>query len=152
MDPGLPVPLVEPLDDRVAASVAEPTFYASLLSLFAWIALALAAIGVYGTMAYVARQRTTELGIRLALGAPSHGLRRLLVWQELRWVGIGLAAGTAAALASARALGGFLYGVAPSDPVTLAGSILVLGGVAAFACWLPARRATRLDPMTVLRD
>lgn len=133
-------------------SMAPETFILTLLSVFGVVALSLAAVGVYGVAAQAARQRTREIGIRVALGAGRPEVVGLMLRRSLVMVGIGLAAGLAVALVAARALGSVLYGVAPNDPLTLAGVVALLAAVAGVACWLPARWAARLDPVRTLRD
>jgi predicted permease len=126
-------------------------YAAGLAGSFALIALLLSGVGVYAVMAVSVAQRSRELGIRMALGARSPDVVRLVLGQGLKTAGLGIAIGLAVALASARILEGVVYGVAPRDPLTLAVTSLFLFAVAAFACSLPARRATRVDPVAVLR-
>jgi ABC-type antimicrobial peptide transport system permease subunit len=122
-----------------------------LLSAFALAALALAALGTYGVMAFLVGRRTREIGLRMALGARGTDVMALVLGQGLRPVLVGLGMGLAASLALGRALSTLLFGVAPHDAVTMAGASAVLATVAAAACYLPARRAARLDPATALR-
>jgi len=150
-DAGLAVSEVRSLADVVSRSIAAPRFTAALLGVFAALALALAAVGIYGVVSFVVAQRTAELGIRVALGASAADVLRLVVGQGMRPVLIGLTAGLLAALALGRLLNGFLYNVAETDPGTYAAVTLVLAAVAALACYLPARRASRVDPMVALR-
>jgi putative ABC transport system permease protein len=125
---------------------------ALLLALFGAVALVLASIGVYGVLSYTVAQRSRELGIRMALGADASRLRRLVVGEGVRWALLGLAGGVAAALALTRVMASQLYGVSPTDPGTfLALGALVLA-VSALASLLPARRATRVDPMVTMRS
>ena len=151
IDSNLPVPEVQPLKQLVRASVAQPRFYSMLLAIFAAVALALAGIGVFGVMSYTVAQRTREIGIRMALGADPGGVLRLIVGRALLLAGVGLGAGALAALALTRVLRSQLFGVGTSDPVTFVGVMAVLGGVALLASWLPARTATRVDPLVALR-
>jgi putative ABC transport system permease protein len=123
-----------------------------LLTLFSCVALALAAIGVYGVVSYLVSQRTREMGIRVALGAGRRQVIRLIVGASVRPVALGLLVGVAAAVMSARLLSTLLYGVSPSDPAVLLVIVATLGTAAAFACWLPARRAATVDPLVALRD
>jgi ABC-type antimicrobial peptide transport system permease subunit len=118
---------------------------------FAVTALFLAAIGVYGVMTYAVSQRTGEIGIRMALGAQRGDVMRLILRQGARMVGLGLVAGLAGALAMTHLLTSMLYEVSPTDPLTLAVNVVVLSAVAMLACWLPARRATKVDPLVALR-
>ena len=151
LDPALAVSDVRSLDDVVSRSVAAPRFTATLIGVFALLALTLAAAGIYGVVAYVVAQRTAELGIRVALGARVPDVLRLVVGQGMRPVGIGLLAGLAGALLLSRTLSRLLYEVAPTDVLTYAIVAALLGGVALLACYLPARRAARVDPMIALR-
>jgi putative ABC transport system permease protein len=122
-----------------------------LLAIFAATALLLAATGVYGVMAYTAAQRTREIGIRMALGAQGSVVIRLILKQGLTLILIGLAAGIAGALAAARAMSSLLYGVSATDPATFASISLTLLTIALLACYLPARRAAKVDPMVALK-
>ncbi len=124
---------------------------AALLTLFALLALILASIGIYGVMAYSVSQRTQEVGIRMALGAQPGDVFKLVIGQGMILAGIGMAAGLAAALLLTRVLASLLFGVSPHDPVTFGGVTLLLGLVALLACYVPARRATRIDPLVALR-
>ena len=132
-------------------SLAPQRVVASLLGLFAAVALILAAIGLYGVISYSASQRTHEIGIRMALGAGRSEVLRLVVLDGLRLTALGLALGLAGALASARLMSSLLYGVPPRDPITLVGVAILLGGIAFVACYIPARRAMAVDPMAALR-
>jgi predicted permease len=150
-DPGLAISDVRSLEDVVSRSIAAPRFTAALLAVFASLALALAAVGIYGVVSFVVAQRTSELGIRVALGATAADVLRLVVGQGMRPVMIGLGAGVIAALALGRLLHGLLFDIAETDPGTYAVVTVVLGSVAILACYLPARRAARVDPMLALR-
>jgi putative ABC transport system permease protein len=151
MDNNQPVTRVETLEEVVSASVAQRRFQASLLLLFASVAVALATIGVYGVISYAVTQRTPEIGLRLALGAQRRDILRLTIARALRPIVVGRALGLLGALAASRLLTSLLFEVRPSDPATffLAGALL--GAVALGACLIPARRATRVDPMVALR-
>ena len=137
--------------DRLSAAVAQPRFYAVFVGSFAALALFLAAFGVYGLLSYTVSQRRREIGVRLALGARRADILALVVRQGGSLVAAGAAVGLLAAAASARVLERFLFGVATSDGLTFAAAPLVLVAVGLAACWLPGRRATRIDPMQALR-
>jgi putative ABC transport system permease protein len=122
-----------------------------LLGVFGVVALTLAAIGIYGIMAYAVKRRTREIGIRIALGGAPRDVLRLVVSQGMRLAGMGLLLGLAAALAATRLMEKLLFGVRPNDPVTFIGIGILLTVVALVASWLPARRAVRTDPTTALR-
>ncbi|MCI0408156.1 MAG: FtsX-like permease family protein, partial [Acidobacteria bacterium] len=124
---------------------------ALLSSFFGFFALLLAALGLYGVMAYAVVRRTREIGIRMALGAQGRDVLRLVVGQGLRLVGTGVVLGLMAAWPLTRLFSGLLFQVSAVDPLTFAGVPLLLAGVAIFACYLPARRASRVDPLTALR-
>jgi putative ABC transport system permease protein len=151
MDREQPVTRVQTLEKIVAASHSETTFYATLLASFAGLALAMASIGIYGVLSYAVERRTREIGVRIALGAQRKDVLALVVSQGLKLALVGLALGIAAAWAVTRFIETLLYGVKPTDPAVFAGVSLLLLLVAGLASWLPARRATKLDPMTVLR-
>jgi ABC-type antimicrobial peptide transport system permease subunit len=122
----------------------------TLVLLFGLTALLLASLGIYGVVSYSVAQRTNEMGIRLALGASSSGIRTLVLRQSLPPVVLGLGAGVIASLALGRVLSSLLFGIGVSDPVTIAGAIALLSAVATIAAYIPARRATRVDPITAL--
>jgi putative ABC transport system permease protein len=138
------------VEDIVADSFGRQHVLASLLGAFAAVALALAAVGIYGLISYAVRQRTHEIGIRMALGAQSREVLRLVLWQGMGLTLAGLSIGLVAALATAGLLGNFLFGVEPTDPASFAGVALLLAGVALLACYIPARRAMRVDPLVAL--
>jgi putative ABC transport system permease protein len=142
---------VRTIDGLKEESRAVDRLRSGLLGIFAAVALALAAIGVFGVMSYSVVQRTREIGIRAALGASPANLIALVVSSGMAWVGLGLAGGMAAAPGTARLLASVLFGVGPSDPITLIAALAVLAAVATLACYLPARRATRIDPLDALR-
>jgi predicted permease len=146
-----PPPTVLAMQDAVDEALGEPRFNLLLLNLFAVLALSLAAVGIYGVMAYVVSRRTQEIGIRLALGARPTDVRRLVVGQGMALVLVGVVLGLGAALVSTRAMQAMLFGVTATDPLTFAAMSAVLVAVALLACYLPARRAMRVDPMVALR-
>jgi putative ABC transport system permease protein len=143
---------VTTMDALLAEHVATPKFRAWLLSLFGIVALCLAMAGVYGVMAYVAGQRSKEIGVRMALGATPHSVLWLMLGRGLQLTAIGLAAGVLGATASSRLLSGMLFGVQANDAATYAGVVAALGVLAVLATYLPARRAARTDPLVVLRQ
>jgi putative ABC transport system permease protein len=140
-----------PLEDYVGLSVQGRRFSSILLAAFATIALLLSVLGVYGVTAYSAARRTREIGIRMALGAQQQEVFALLLRQSMVLIAFGVALGVAASAALTRFLGSMLFDVRPTDPATFLTVILLLVGVAALACWIPARRAMRVDPMVALR-
>ena len=137
------------MDALLADHVATPKFRAWLLSLFAIVALCLAMAGIYGVMAFVAGQRSKEIGIRMALGATAGTVLWLMLGRGLKLTTIGLAVGVVGALSSSRLVSGMLFDVAPRDAMTYAGVIVVLGLVSLLATYVPARRATQIDPLLV---
>jgi putative ABC transport system permease protein len=143
---------VSTMDALLASRVATPRFRAWLLSLFAVLALCLAMAGIYGVMAYVAAQRSKEIGLRMALGATTGSVLWLVLGRGLRLTAIGLTMGTAGALVSARAMSATLFGAGPGDALMYAGVIAGLGLLSLLATYVPARRATRIDPLLVLRQ
>ena len=151
IDKGLPLYNIATMDQLVSNSVAQPRLNLSLLVAFAVLALALAAVGVYGVMAYAVTQRTQEFGIRMALGASSADVLRQVFFEGGRLAALGLGLGLIAALALTRLMASLLYGVKPSDPVSLGLAAALLAVVALAACYIPARRATRVDPLVALR-
>ena len=151
VDPDLPVARVMSMDRLLAKSMARQNFNMILLGIFGGIALLLAAIGIYGVMSYTVEQRTNEMGIRIALGASTGQLLRLVIGHGLLLAGIGVAIGLASAFGLTRLMASLLYGVKATDAVTFVAVAAVLSAVAALACYIPARRATRVDPITALR-
>jgi putative ABC transport system permease protein len=139
------------MDQRLADSLARRRFTAVLLALFAGFALVLAAIGIYGVMAYLVNQGTREIGIRMALGATQPTVLKLIVKQAMMLALAGVAIGMVAAFAFARLVSGLLYGVKSNDPLTFTLVAVLLGIVALIASYIPARRAARIDPMVCLR-
>jgi putative ABC transport system permease protein len=147
----LPVSDVRSMDDVVSRSISRQRFNMLLMTVFGASALLLAAIGIYGLMAYSVEQRTQEIGIRLALGADSADVRRMVITQGMRLAVGGVIVGLAVAFGLVRLIASLLYGVTPRDPVVFAGAPLVLTIVALVGVWLPAGRAVRVDPVTALR-
>jgi putative ABC transport system permease protein len=152
LDPNQPLADVKPLDAYLGQSVAQRRFSMTLLGIFSGVALLLAAVGIYGVLAYSVAQRTREIGVRMALGARDSTVAGMVVREALGVVGVGLAIGVAGALALTRVLASLLYEVSPTDPLTFVGVALVLGAVALAASYLPARRAARVDPIVALRQ
>jgi len=148
---GLPVASVRSMEEVVTQSTARQDFDAILMLIFGGLALVLAAIGIYGLMAYSVEQRRQEIGIRLALGADRRDVRNMVVSQGMRLALIGVAIGTAASFGLTRLLASFLFGVKPGDPLVFIGVPVLLSLVALIAVWVPARRATRVSPMDALR-
>ncbi len=142
---------VRTLEERMSASIAQQRFSMSLLALFAVLALTLTAVGLYGVMAYTVNQRTHEIGIRIALGARNSDVLKLVVRQGMILALTGVVIGLMASLALTRLMNGLLYDVSATDPLTFALVALLLVCVALLACWIPARRATKVDPMVALR-
>ncbi|HWB30525.1 MAG TPA: ABC transporter permease [Vicinamibacterales bacterium] len=149
--PDLPIAGVVTMDEAVAASVAAPRFRTVLLGLFATAAMLIATCGLYGLMAYAVTQRRREIGVRMALGATRRDVLRLVLTRALRIVAAGLVVGLAGAVLVTRVLQSFLFGVTPTDPIAFTIVTLLLLAVGLLAAWLPARRATRIDPSAALR-
>jgi putative ABC transport system permease protein len=151
VDPEQPVANLRTLEDVIATSVAQRRLTLRLIGLFAVLALLLAAIGLYGVMGYVVTLRTNEIGIRLALGAQTRDVLRMVIRQGMTLVGIGLFIGLIGAFSLTRFIAAQLYEMSAVDPATFALVSLLLTGVALLACYIPARRATKVDPLTALR-
>ena len=151
-DKDVPVYNPKTMEQYLASSVAQPRLNAMLVGLFSAVALVLSAAGIYGVMSYSVTQRTQEIGIRLALGAQRHDVLRLIVGQGVKLIAIGVVVGLIAVFLATRLLAGLLYGVETTDLPTITGVALLLALVAVLACWLPARRASALDPMIALRE
>jgi putative ABC transport system permease protein len=151
LDREVPVYSVQTMEERVASSVGSERFYATLIAIFAAVALVLSAVGLYGVIAYAVSQRTHELGVRVALGATGDRISRMVIGEGLRLTAVGAALGIVASLIAGRLVASLLFDVKTRDPATLGGVVIVLGIVAALASWLPARRAARVDPLAAMR-
>jgi hypothetical protein len=147
----LPVFLVRTVQDLYVAFLAQTSFTLLMLAIAAVMALGLGVVGIYGVMAYVVSQRTREIGIRLALGAQPSALQRMFVLGALAWVGVGVVVGLVAALALTRLMSSLLFGIGPLDAPTYLAALGVLLAAAAFASYVPARRAARIDPVETLK-
>jgi putative ABC transport system permease protein len=151
LDPTQAITGVATMEQLVAAHLARPRFSAVLMNWLSGLALALAGVGLYGALAYSVAQRVGEFGVRIALGARGVDILKLVIGHGMRLVAVGLVAGLAASFALTRLLSKLLFGVSATDPLTFGVSALILAVIALFACWLPARRATRVDPQVALR-
>src|SRR3984893_1363584 len=151
IDRDLYVADVRPMSQMLGASLAQPRFNMMLLAVFAGVAMVLAAIGIYGVIAYSVTQRTREIGIRMALGAQKTQMLGMVLRQSLTLVVIGIGIGFLVALGATRVMATLLYGVGANDLSTYAVVIFLLGGAALLASYLPARRAMKVDPMVALR-
>jgi putative ABC transport system permease protein len=151
VDKDQPIGTIRPLEEIVAESIARQRFAMTLLTVFSLVALVIAAVGIYGVMAYSVVQRTGEFGIRMALGAQPRDVLRLVLTQGGKLIGLGLIAGLVATLATSRAMGSMLFNTSAQDPLTLGMTTLLLGAVAMVACLLPASRATKVNPIEALR-
>ena len=146
-----PLSGIRTMEDILSESVAGRWLNTLLLSVFGGEAIILAVVGLYGVMSYAVAQRTQELGIRMALGATSRDVLKLIVGQGMALTAVGIAVGIGGALGLTRLMKSLLFDVRHTDPTTIAAMALVLGGVALFACLIPARRATKVDPMIALK-
>jgi putative ABC transport system permease protein len=151
VDPGLPVDEVQPFTQLLSQAIADRRFAMMLLTAFAVLALVLAGMGIYSVIAYNVAQRTHEFGIRMALGADAGDVVSMVMKEGLLLSGIGLALGVVLSLLASLFVGSLLFEVKATDPLILAGVSLFLAIIAALACFVPARRATRIDPMQALR-
>jgi putative ABC transport system permease protein len=151
VDKNLPMADIYTMDEIVAQSVAQPRLEAILLGLFGGLAMLLAAVGIYGVMSYTVTQRTNEIGIRMALGASRAAVLQMIISQGVRLAAIGLAIGIVLALGATRVMTKVLFGVSPTDPAVFAAILVLLAMVALLSCYIPARRATKVDPMIALR-
>ncbi|PYJ87057.1 MAG: permease, partial [Verrucomicrobia bacterium] len=151
IDPNQPVANVKRMEEWVADSVAKPRYRTLLLSVFSAVALLLSVVGIYGVVSYAVTHRTREIGLRMALGAQKWNVLSLVIGQGMKLALIGVGVGVAAAMALTGVMRNLLYEVKPTDLLTFACVAILLLGVALFACWLPARRAAKIDPMEALR-
>jgi putative ABC transport system permease protein len=151
VDPGVAVASITTMDRLIADSIGSSRFFATLVAIFAGLALVLAAVGLYGVMSYAVAQRTPEIGVRLALGAAERQIFRLVVGESLKLAAVGLVLGAAGSVAVGQALKRMLFGVGGTDVLTFAVTGTILVGVVFVASYLPARRAMRIDPMEALR-
>ena len=151
LDPRQPITSVGSLTDQMWTTVTEPRFNTTLLAVFGLVAMVIAGVGVFGAVSYIVRQRTNEVGIRMALGASRHRVLALVMRQGLSSVAVGVLVGLAASVPLARALEAMVFGIGTTDAPTYATVAGVLMATAALACWLPARRAVRVHPATTLR-
>jgi predicted permease len=151
LDKNIPLSEIQTIDHVVDEATGQSRFYLVLLGSFATVALLLAGVGIYGVMSYSVSRRTHEIGVRMALGAQGRDVLKLVVFQGIIQALVGVAVGLAGALALSRLMAGLLYGTRPTDPATFAAVVLVLGGVAVAASYVPARRATKVDPIVALR-
>jgi putative ABC transport system permease protein len=152
VDPEISVTNISTMEERFSAAVAQERFRMLLIGLFAALAVLLAAVGLFGVTAHSVNQRTHEIGVRMALGARPDDVVRVVGGQGLGLIVVGAAIGLAGALALTRFMSSLLFGVTPTDPLSYVGSVLVLGAVAMLACYLPTRRAAKVDPAEVLRN
>jgi putative ABC transport system permease protein len=152
LDKDQPVADVRSMESLVSASMARTRFATVLMAVFAGMALLLAVLGIYGVVTYIVEERTREIGIRVALGASYGGIIGLLMKQGMRLAGLGIVIGTAASLGLTRLLVNLLFGTKAADPVTFAGVVVGLGAVAMAACYLAARQAAQVEPITALRS
>jgi putative ABC transport system permease protein len=151
LDPGVPLVRMQTMDAIISRATAPARSSMLLVALFAGVALTLAVVGVFGVLSYTVNQQTTELGIRMALGATARNVTLLVLGQGIAPIAAGVALGIGGALALTRFMETLLFGVTPTDPVTFASVSMLLVAVAALASYIPARRATKVDPVRILR-
>jgi putative ABC transport system permease protein len=147
----LPIYSLKTMSDMVGESLVRPRFLSVLLMAFSGIALALAGVGIYGVMAYSVSQRTQEIGVRMALGASTGQVLKMVLGQGAKMTAVGIAIGLGGAFVLTRLIAKLLFEVSVTDPMTFAGVVVLLSVVALLACYIPARRATKVDPMIALR-
>jgi putative ABC transport system permease protein len=152
VDPRAPLAEVQPMTAFVDKAMAPIRFTATLIGIFAAVAVVLAAVGLYGVLSTIVRQRTAEIGMRMVFGAPRASILNLVVGEGLRLSAAGMIVGLAGALAVTRVMGSMLVGVNPADPITFAAIVALFAAIAVAASWVPARRASRLDPMSAIRE
>jgi len=152
VDPRAPLAEVQPMTAFVDKAMAPIRFTATLIGIFAAVALLLAAVGLYGVLSTIVRQRTAEIWMRMVFGAPRASILNLVVGEGLKLSGAGIALGLAGAFAITRVMASMLVGVNATDPVTFAAMVVLFTIIAVTASWLPARRASRLDPMNAIRE
>src|SRR6185503_16871121 len=151
LDPHQAVSRVASMEELTAVQLARPRFNAVLLNWLAGLAMLLAAVGIFGVMAYAVAQRTNELGLRLALGAPRGNIMRLVLGQGMKLAGLGILLGLVGAVTLTRGLRSLLYGVSATDPLSFSVIALLPMVVTMLACWIPARRAAKVDPLVALK-
>jgi predicted permease len=152
VDPRAPLAEVQPMTAFVDKAMAPVRFVTTLIGIFAAVAVILAAVGLYGVLSTIVRQRTAEIGMRMVFGAPRASILNLVVGEGLRLSAAGIVAGLIGAFAITRAMASLLVGITPTDPITFAGIVVLFALIAVTASWLPARRASRLDPMNAIRE
>ncbi len=152
VDSRAPIVYVRTMDTQLASIISVVRMLTTMLEVFAAVSLLIATLGQYAVLAFAMKRRTREFGLRLALGGSPRQILSAVIGEGLRLTVVGLAIGFALSLVAARALRSVLFGVSPTDPSTYTGVIVVLAAASLMACWLPARRASRVDPMQALRD
>jgi predicted permease len=152
IDRDVPLTNIQTMQESLSASLSRPRYWATMLTIFAAIGIILAVIGIYGVLSYSVNRQARSIGIRMALGASASTVRASVIGRGMRQAGIGLGIGIGLTLIVLQSIRGLLFGVSPGDPATLGMVVVLLFMVALAACWLPARRATRLDPMKVLAE
>jgi putative ABC transport system permease protein len=151
VDKNQPISFFQTLDAAVGQALGVQRVVAELTTVFAALALFLSAVGLYSVLAHAVAQRTGEIGLRMALGAQRAQVVFLVLTQGMKWVGLGLLVGLAGAAGASHLIQSLLYSITPLDPLVFTGTVVLFLGVALLACWLPARRATRVDPIVALR-